>query len=57
MSTHENTATEKPDVYRTITGAFGKAIESGSGQYRMPWAARQDRRFSPIPVGSAEVAA
>jgi hypothetical protein len=36
MSTHENTATEKQDVYRKVTDG----IESGVGQYRMPWAVR-----------------
>lgn len=56
MSTHENTA-PKVDVYRKVTDAIVYAIESGSGQYRMPWTVRQDRGFSPISVGSAEVAA
>jgi antirestriction protein ArdC len=56
MSTHENTA-PKADVYRKVTDAIINAIESGIGQYQMPWAVRQDRGFSPIPVGSAEVAA
>src|ERR1035438_10162740 len=54
MSTHENTATEKQDVYRKVTDAIVNAIESGIGQYRMPWTVRQDRGFSPISVGSAK---
>jgi antirestriction protein ArdC len=56
MSTHENTA-PKADVCRKMTDAIVNPIESGSGQYRMPWAARQDRGFRPTSVGSAEVAA
>ena len=54
MSTHESTATEKPDVYRKVTDAIITAIESGIGQYRMPWTVRQDRGFSPVSVGSAK---
>jgi hypothetical protein len=57
MSTHENTAPEKLDVYRRITGAIVNAIESGIGQYQMLWTVRQDRGFSPISVGSVKVAA
>ena len=57
MSTHENTATEKPDVCRKVTDAIVYAIESGSGQYRMPWTVRQNRSLSPISAGSVEVAA
>src|SRR5580692_7007717 len=53
MSTNENTA-EKPDVYRKVTDAIVNAIESGIGQYRMPWTVRQDRGFSPVSVGSAK---
>ena len=29
MSTHENTATEKPDVYRKVTSQIVNAIEQG----------------------------
>lgn len=53
MSTHENT-TPKPDVYQKVTDAIVNAIESGAGQYQMPWSVRQDRGFSPISVGSAK---
>ena len=56
MSTNENTAL-KADVYRKVTDAIVHAIESGIGQYHMPWTVRQDRRFSPISVGSVKVAA
>ena len=56
MSTHENTA-PKADVYREVTDAIVQPIESGIGQYQMPWTVRQDRRFSPIPVDSSKVAA
>jgi antirestriction protein ArdC len=54
MSYNENTATEKPDVYRKVTDAIVNAIESGIGQYRMPWTVRQDKGFSPVSVGSAK---
>ena len=57
MSENYNTATEKPDVYRKVTDAVVNAIESGFGQYGMPWAVRQDRGFGPISVGSVSVAA
>jgi antirestriction protein ArdC len=54
MSTHENTATEKQDVYRRVTDAIIAAIENGVGEYRMPWTVRQDKGFSPLSVGSAK---
>src|ERR1017187_6572763 len=53
MSTNENTA-PKADVYPSVTAAIITAIESGIGQYRMPWTVRQDKGFSPISVGSAK---
>jgi antirestriction protein ArdC len=53
MSTNENTA-PKPDVYARVTSKIISAIESGVGQYHMPWAVRQDKGFSPISVGSAK---
>jgi hypothetical protein len=56
MSTHENTA-PKADVDPKATDAFESAIQSRIGQYQMPWTVRQDGGFSPISVGSAEVAA
>lgn len=54
MSTNENTATEKQDVYARITSQIVSAIESGVGKYQMPWTVRQDRGFSPVSVGSAK---
>lgn len=53
MSTHENTA-PRADVYQRVTDAIVNAIESGIGQYRMPWTVRQDKGFSPLSVGSAK---
>ena len=53
MSTYESTAS-KPDVYQRVTDAIVNAIESGVGQYHMPWTVRQDKGFSPISVGSAK---
>jgi antirestriction protein ArdC len=53
MSTHERTA-NKPDVYQRVTDAIINAIESGIGQYRMPWTVREDKGFSPISIGSAK---
>src|SRR5689334_3079694 len=53
MSTHQTTVT-KQDVYQRVTDAIVNAIETGSGQYRMPWTVRQDRGFSPVSVGSAK---
>lgn len=54
MSTIDNTASEKRDVYRKVTDAIVNAIEQGVGQYRMPWTVRQDKGFSPLSVGSAK---
>jgi antirestriction protein ArdC len=54
MSYTENTATEKQDVYVRVTSSIINAIESGVGQYRMPWTVRQDKGFSPVSVGSAK---
>jgi hypothetical protein len=57
MSENYNTATEKPDLDHRVRDAIVNAIESGFGQYGMPWAVRQERGFSPITVGSVSVAA
>lgn len=38
MSTINNT--EKPDVYLRVTSQIVTAIETGVGEYRMPWAVR-----------------
>jgi len=34
--------------------AIVNAIESGAGDYRMPWTVRQDKGFSPLSVGSGK---
>jgi antirestriction protein ArdC len=52
MSTHENTATEKPDVYRKVTDAIVNAIEKGVSNWRMPWHTSGKFAFSPINVAS-----
>jgi antirestriction protein ArdC len=54
MSTNESTATTHTDIYQKVTSAIINAIESGIGQYRMPWTIRRDKGFSPISVGSAK---
>ncbi len=48
MSTPENTATEKPDVYRKVTDAIVDAIEQGVKSWRMPWHTSGRFAFSPI---------
>ncbi len=52
MSTNENTATEKPDVYRKVTDAIVNAIEQGVGNWRMPWHTSGKFAFSPLNVTS-----
>src|SRR5713226_7768755 len=52
MSTHENTATEKRDVYETVTSQIITAIEKGVGTWRMPWHTSGRHAFSPINVTS-----
>jgi antirestriction protein ArdC len=52
MSTNENTATEKPDVYRKVTDAIVNAIEQGVSNWRMPWHTSGKFAFSPINVAS-----
>jgi antirestriction protein ArdC len=52
MSTNENTATEKPDVYRKVTDAIVNAIEQGVSTWRMPWHTSGKFAFSPINVTS-----
>jgi antirestriction protein ArdC len=52
MSTNENTAFEKPDVYRKVTDAIVNAIEQGVGNWRMPWHTSGKFVFSPINVTS-----
>jgi antirestriction protein ArdC len=54
MSTYENTATNHAGIYTKVTSAIVNAIESGIGDYRMPWTVRQNKGFSPLSVGSAK---
>jgi antirestriction protein ArdC len=52
MSTSDNTATDKRDVYRKVTDAIINAIEQGVGNWRMPWHTSGKFAFSPINVTS-----
>ncbi len=52
MSTTENTATEKQDVYQKVTDSIISAIEKGVGNWRMPWHTSGRHAFSPINVTS-----
>src|SRR5208283_6012237 len=50
MSTNENTATEKPDVYAKVTSQIVNAIERGVGNWRMPW--HTTGRFASSPINT-----
>ena len=52
MSTNENTATEKRDVYERVTSQIVNAIELGVSNWRMPWHTSGKFAFSPINVAS-----
>src|SRR4026209_1583138 len=52
MSTNENTATEKRDVYERVTSQIVNAIEQGVSRWRMPWHTSGRFAFSPINVTS-----
>jgi len=52
MSTNENTATEKQDVYARVTSQIANAIEAGVSTWRMPWHTSGKFAFSPINVTS-----
>src|SRR5580658_5363125 len=52
MSSTENTATEKRDVYARVTDQIVTAIEQGVGTWRMPWHTSGRFAFSPINVTS-----
>lgn len=52
MSTHENTAPEKRDVYERVTSQIVNAIEQGVSNWRMPWHTSGRFAFSPINVTS-----
>ena len=53
MPTNEGITSPKQDVYQRVTNSIITAIESGVGEYQMPWIVRQDKGFSPVSVGSA----
>ncbi len=52
MSTSDNTATDKRDVYARVTAQIITAIENGVGTWRMPWHTSGRFAFSPINVTS-----
>ena len=52
MSTSENSATDKGDVYRKVTSQIINAIEAGVSNWRMPWHTSGRFAFSPINVSS-----
>ena len=52
MSSTENTATDKRDVYASVTAQIINAIEQGVGYWRMPWHTSGSFAFSPINVTS-----
>src|ERR1043166_1924695 len=52
MSTTENTATDKRDVYERVTSQIVNAIETGVSNWRMPWHTSGKFAFSPINVTS-----
>jgi len=50
MSTIDHTATEKRDVYATVTSQITNAIEKGVGNWRMPW--HTTGRFASSPINT-----
>ncbi len=52
MSSTENTAPEKRDVYARVTDQIVTAIENGVGTWRMPWHTSGRFAFSPINIAS-----
>jgi antirestriction protein ArdC len=52
MSNIDNTATNKRDVYATVTAQIINSIEQGVGTWRMPWNTSGRYAFSPINVTS-----
>jgi antirestriction protein ArdC len=52
MPNTENTATEKRDVYATVTAQIVNTIEQGVSSWRMPWHTSGKFAFSPINVAS-----
>lgn len=52
MSTSDNSATQKRDVYQSVTAQIVTAIEHGVGNWSMPWHTSGRYAFSPINVSS-----
>jgi antirestriction protein ArdC len=52
MSTQENTAGEKQDVYQKVTDSIVNAVEQGVSTWRMPWHTSGKFAFSPVNVTS-----
>ena len=52
MPSTESTATDKRDVYATVTAQIINAIEQGAGSWHMPWHTSGKFAFSPINVTS-----
>jgi antirestriction protein ArdC len=52
MPTIDHTATEKRDVYATVTAQIINAIERGADSWRMPWHTSGRFASSPINVAS-----
>src|SRR3984957_20208757 len=50
MSTNENTATDKRDVYARVTDQIINSIEQGVGDWRMPW--HTSGRFASSPINA-----
>ena len=52
MPSTESTATDKRDVYASVTAQIINAIEQGVGNWRMPWHTSGRYAFSPINTTS-----
>ena len=52
MSINDTTASDKRDVYASVTAQIINAIEQGVGNWRMPWHTSGRCAFSPINVTS-----
>jgi antirestriction protein ArdC len=52
MSTSDNTAQDKRDVYARVTSQIVSAIEQGVGNWRMPWHTSGRFAFSSINITS-----
>jgi antirestriction protein ArdC len=52
MSINDTTASDKRDVYASVTAQIINAIEKGVGNWRMPWHTSGRYAFSPINTTS-----